>query len=97
MACGVDYSVYVDIAALTVFSFEDCMRACASMTRNALLAGANAAGPKCAGVEFNVDQTFEVQANGGNCWLKNTTAGAFLSGQQTGDVTSGGAVLIKTP
>ncbi|CAG8953570.1 hypothetical protein HYFRA_00010028 [Hymenoscyphus fraxineus] len=58
---------FVDIIALTVYSINDCARACASYNRN--IGGGN----KCIAAAFDANWA-AVGKDAGNCWLKNTTA-----------------------
>ncbi|CZS89596.1 uncharacterized protein RCO7_02513 [Rhynchosporium graminicola] len=68
LVCGRDFpGAKNDIVALTVYSVDDCARACASMNRNS--------GNKiCKGAAYKSDLTLNVPVNYGNCWLKNTTS-----------------------
>ena len=61
--CSADYNAVTDIGAVVVYSFRDCLQACASMNFNA---GKNV----CLGVEFNADMKNIVPGNYGNCFLK---------------------------
>ena len=61
--CSADYNGVTDIGAIIVYSFTDCMQACASMNFNA---NKNV----CVGVEFNADMKKIIPGNYGNCFLK---------------------------
>ena len=61
--CSADYNGVTDIGAIVVYSFNDCLTACASMNLNA---GKNV----CVGVEFNADMKNIIPGNYGNCFLK---------------------------
>jgi len=76
VTCGEDFGPGgVDIIAVTVYTIEDCARACASYNLNwhATI---------CKGATFN-SYLAEVQASYGTCFLKNNTAGATLSKYQS--------------
>ncbi|KAL2062869.1 hypothetical protein VTL71DRAFT_5941 [Oculimacula yallundae] len=68
LVCGRDYpGSRNDIVALTVYSVDDCARACASYNRNS--------GSKfCKGAAYRSDLTRNIPVNFGNCWLKNATS-----------------------
>ncbi|KAI5917442.1 hypothetical protein F4810DRAFT_696317 [Camillea tinctor] len=76
--CGTDY-VGADFGAVIVYSFHDCMQACAAHNH---FSGTT----QCAAVTFSANQTYQIARNFGNCWLKtgtgtqNTAAGdTFVS------------------
>jgi hypothetical protein len=69
MRCGADWAG-PDIAALTVYNFRDCLKACASYNRNS---GAD----KCTAAVFTSDLTWSVRENLGTCFLKNVTGTGF--------------------
>ncbi|KAI0186048.1 hypothetical protein EV127DRAFT_484559 [Xylaria flabelliformis] len=83
-ACGIDYS-NSDFAAVIVYSFHDCLQACAAHNH---FSGQD----ECSAITFQANQTRFVPANYGNCWLKkgnpagnkasneSLTAGAKLKG-----------------
>ncbi|KAI0448804.1 hypothetical protein F5B21DRAFT_496364 [Xylaria acuta] len=82
-ACGVDYSGS-DFAAVIVYSFHDCLQACAAHNHYS-------GEEECMAVTFQANQTQFIPANYGNCWLKkgnpagnpaddDLTAGAKLKG-----------------
>ncbi|OHE94970.1 hypothetical protein CORC01_09764, partial [Colletotrichum orchidophilum] len=61
----------VDILAVVVYSYLDCLRACASYNRNS--------GSKiCVAAVFNSNLA-NVGPNNGNCWLKNGTSNPSYS------------------
>ncbi|KAI1747553.1 hypothetical protein F4782DRAFT_520786, partial [Xylaria castorea] len=82
--CGLDYSGS-DFAAVIVYSFHDCLQACAAHNH---FSGEN----ECSAVTFQANQTQYIPIYYGNCWLKkgdpagnnvsydsvNLTAGAKL-------------------
>jgi hypothetical protein len=67
--CGADWAG-PDIAALTVYTFRDCLKACASYNRNSGV-------EKCVAVVFNPDLTWSIRENFGTCLLKNATGTGF--------------------
>jgi hypothetical protein len=71
--CGVDFLGRVTIMAVTVYSLEDCLRACASYNRNSNSKG-------CIAVEFGANMTFLEPNDFGTCFLKNGTGTVFNSG-----------------
>ncbi|KAI0003427.1 hypothetical protein F4779DRAFT_602046 [Xylariaceae sp. FL0662B] len=70
--CGTDY-VGADFGAAIVYSFRDCLQACAAHNH---FSGADA----CLAIAFNANQTSEIPTHYGNCWLKNGT-GKIVSGK----------------
>ncbi|GAP86266.1 hypothetical protein SAMD00023353_1801490 [Rosellinia necatrix] len=85
-ACNIDYSGS-DFGAVIVYSFHDCLQACAAHNH---FSGED----ECIAVTFKADQIHYIQSDYGNCWLKrgdpaagrvtggdvNFTAGAKLKG-----------------
>lgn len=73
VTCNQDFTPPViggndDIIALTVYSVNDCVRACASYNRNI-----GGGGKLCLGAAFDANWA-AVDKDGGNCWLKNNTS-----------------------
>ncbi|KAI1075655.1 hypothetical protein F5B20DRAFT_558911 [Whalleya microplaca] len=69
--CGTDY-VGNDFGAVIVYSFRDCLQACAAHNH---FSGENS----CTAATFRANQTEQIPKNYGNCWLKNGT-GQTLTG-----------------
>ncbi|KAI1505232.1 hypothetical protein F5X99DRAFT_368776 [Biscogniauxia marginata] len=80
-SCGTDYWGS-DFGAVIVYSFHDCLQACAAHNH---FSGED----QCMAVTFSANQTAKIPTNYGNCWLKsdsgeendgtdNTVAGAVL-------------------
>ncbi|KAI1880199.1 hypothetical protein JX265_001820 [Neoarthrinium moseri] len=69
-ACGLDFTgsgnPSIDILAATTYSWEDCVRACATYNKKSGSRG-------CVGITFNADLSGYVKAYEGNCFLKNAT------------------------
>ncbi|KAI0594415.1 hypothetical protein F4775DRAFT_574135 [Biscogniauxia sp. FL1348] len=63
--CGTDYQG-ADFGAVIVYSFHDCLQACAAHNH---FSGDS----HCAAVTFSANQTFQIPRNFGNCWLKTGT------------------------
>ncbi|KAI8629075.1 hypothetical protein F5Y19DRAFT_89313 [Xylariaceae sp. FL1651] len=72
-ACNIDYTGS-DFAAVIVYSFHDCLQACAAHNH---FSGKN----ECTALSFRANQTEEIPINYGNCWLK--------SGSPKGNAVSG--------
>lgn len=69
--CGVDYrGTGVDVVAVTAYSLDDCLRSCASYS---YWLGSNG----CVAVAFDANMASEVDANYGNCWVKNSTGTTY--------------------
>lgn len=58
----------VDIAAIIAYTIEDCMDACAQMTR---YDGNQKTGAVCKSIVFNRELSDSIRSEGANCWLKN--------------------------
>ncbi|TGJ82604.1 hypothetical protein E0Z10_g6165 [Xylaria hypoxylon] len=70
--CDLDYSGS-DFAAVIVYSFHDCLQACAAHN---YFSGED----ECTAVTFRADQTKNIPTHYGNCWLKKgNPAGNFVS------------------
>lgn len=68
--CGVDIrGEGVTMMTTVAYSFDDCMKACASYN---YYAGSSA----CVGVAFSQDLSL-IETNYGTCWLKNATGETF--------------------
>ncbi len=64
--CGADYhGTNIDVVAVIVYSFHDCLQACASMNFNA-------GKTTCKSIEFNGDMPNIIPRNYGTCFLKNS-------------------------
>ncbi|KAL0765717.1 hypothetical protein CaCOL14_011941 [Colletotrichum acutatum] len=73
MHCGMSFGAKgaLDIVAVVVYSYLDCLRACASYNRNS--------GSKtCVAATFNANLG-NIGPNNGNCWLKNATSPRSIS------------------
>jgi len=66
VTCGTDHVGY-DIGAVIVYSFRDCLQACAAHNH---FSGED----RCVAVEFNANMTPAISQDYGDCWLKNGTA-----------------------
>lgn len=65
VSCMMDYvGPRIDIAGMTTYTFEDCIRACAMLNNFAR-------NNTCLGVFFNANLTTSLPANHGNCFLKS--------------------------
>ena len=64
-SCGTDFA-YHDIGAVIVYSFHDCMQACAAHNH---FYGEN----QCVVAHFSAEMTNAIANDYGNCWLKNAT------------------------
>jgi hypothetical protein len=65
LTCSADFNGdAIDLAAPTVYSFSDCIKACSTYSYYTQ----NVTG--CVGVAFNANLTYEVPRNFGNCFLK---------------------------
>ncbi|KAI1327979.1 hypothetical protein F5Y16DRAFT_370290 [Xylariaceae sp. FL0255] len=84
--CGVDYEGS-DFGAVIVYSFNDCLEACAAHNHYS-------GNTSCTALTFRANQTEEIPENYGNCWLKygtpspvsvgsNLVAGALLKSAPT--------------
>ena len=65
-ACGTDYGGY-DIGAVIVYSFHDCLQACAAHN---FFYGVD----QCVAVHFTANMASAIASNFGDCWLKNGTS-----------------------
>jgi hypothetical protein len=81
--CGADYPGN-DMGAVIVYSFHDCLQACAAHN---YFSGKN----ECVAVEFNANMNFYIAEDFGNCWLK-TVQGAE---QAFGGNLNAGALLVS--
>ncbi|KAI1492022.1 hypothetical protein F5X96DRAFT_668178 [Biscogniauxia mediterranea] len=70
--CGTDFQG-ADFGAVVVYSFHDCLQACAAHNH---FSGES----QCAAVTFSANQTAQIPRNFGNCWLKTGT-GTQVSGR----------------
>ncbi|CZR61210.1 uncharacterized protein PAC_11106 [Phialocephala subalpina] len=78
VTCGRDFVAInhvTDILAITVYSIDDCAKACASYNRNLGSVG-------CVAATFNADLS-QVPLNFGTCWLKNGTGTVTSSSSNT--------------
>jgi hypothetical protein len=88
--CGDDYTGQrIDLAAPTVYSFNDCLKACSTYS----LFTQNSTG--CVGVAFNANLTNFVPRFYGNCFLK--TYLGQLSTESPPDPNQVAAALIASP
>ena len=85
VACNTDYSGKIDILAVTVYSIQDCLKACASYNRNSN-------STNCAAVSFGANLTAVVPANFGNCFLKTGTGTSYTNK----DASHVGATLVAS-
>jgi len=74
-SCGTDFFGH-DIGAVIVYSFHDCMQACAAHNH---FWGAD----QCVVAHFDANMAPLIKSDYGNCWLKN---GSQISGDQGGNL-----------
>jgi len=70
--CGTNYPGQ-DIGAVIVYSFHDCLQACAAHN---FFTGKD----ECVAVHFDSIQTRAIPSNFGNCWIKRTGTQASPGG-----------------
>jgi hypothetical protein len=72
LICSISFnSVGIVILGLRAYTLTNCLRACASHSRNQDRHDA------CIGFEYNAELCKQIKPNYGNCWLKNTTVTQF--------------------
>lgn len=87
-ACGIDYSGS-DFAAVIVYSFDDCLQACAAHNH---FSGED----ECTFITFQANQTRYIPTDYGNCWLKKGNPVAYQVIADSLDFTAGAKLKGST-
>jgi len=90
-SCGIDYNGG-DFGAVIVYSFHDCLQACAAHNH---FSGKD----ECNAVSFKANQTSAVPHDYGNCWLKSGDHNTFSvpdGPDGTSDMSIGALLKGKT-